>query len=259
MPTWVGSIVCDIPRVLPDTRGVPYLIMRHYSPLCRGQNVYILADGTVTEHHPGDDSVVKTLFGAHENQTITEEEAGLLIGGGYTVVDENGSVLAIAGNTAVFDDGLGRWQAFAAGVSEELAVHPLTGSSCMKFTNVSGSNGHTGTWATQLTGDVLTTHGWYAVPITPSTTYEFRGSFYFPVLPAGEGMGLHLYTYTEAGEFVNLESVNGTASTTEVVTLTGTRAAGPTEALASLVTSTSGTLPEGESSYYDDFFLGTLV
>ena len=35
-------VVYDVPRVLPETRGVARLLMRHYSPLPRGRSVLLV-------------------------------------------------------------------------------------------------------------------------------------------------------------------------------------------------------------------------
>jgi hypothetical protein len=91
MATWTPPLVQDVPRVTADTTGVPLALMRHYSNLYRGRNVYILSDNTVTENHPGREEanadglpyVRLTLFGAHAGQVVSDADATILTAAGY--------------------------------------------------------------------------------------------------------------------------------------------------------------------------------
>lgn len=83
MPTFQPFVAFDVPRLPADYDGPAKWIMRHYSPLPRGRNVYLLTDGTVTETQPWDQATIaKTYFGGHI-ETITAAEAAVLTAAGY--------------------------------------------------------------------------------------------------------------------------------------------------------------------------------
>lgn len=60
--------------------------MRHYSPLPRGRNVFLLVDGTVTESQPYEAApgtvIARVFFGGHAEQINAAEQA-LLVAAGY--------------------------------------------------------------------------------------------------------------------------------------------------------------------------------
>lgn len=79
------------PVVYDRARTVPYrhpgnVLMRHYSPLPRGKNVYLLVDGTVTETQPWEAQpgtvIRRVFFGAH-SEPIDAAEKSLLTAAGY--------------------------------------------------------------------------------------------------------------------------------------------------------------------------------
>ena len=83
-----------VPPILPETKGVAYLLFRHYARNARGRNVYIIngnpvtgAGGTVTENDPvGTDYINRAFYGGHGAYTdVTAIEAALLTAAGYTV------------------------------------------------------------------------------------------------------------------------------------------------------------------------------
>lgn len=91
MPTFVPPVVSQVPRVLADSRGVEFALMRYYPPHGEGQNVYVYADGTVTQTAPAhttaelssDVAPVTTYYGGHV-YTVTSAEAALLNAAGYS-------------------------------------------------------------------------------------------------------------------------------------------------------------------------------
>lgn len=80
-------IVYDVPRVLPDTRGPAYLLMRHYSPLPRGRSVVKVGGAYRTLDNPEQsllDSATEVYLGGHI-YTVTSDVAEELIDAGYSV------------------------------------------------------------------------------------------------------------------------------------------------------------------------------
>ena len=91
MPTFATPLVYDVPTVDADARGVAYRLRRFYGPNARGVNVYVYADGTVTQNDPihttaelaTDVAPVTTYYGGHV-YTITAAAAAVLCAAGYT-------------------------------------------------------------------------------------------------------------------------------------------------------------------------------
>lgn len=84
MSTFTPPVVFDRARVVAR-RHPGNALMRHYTPLPRGVNVYLLFDGTVTTTQPYDPQntiVRRTFFGGHL-EPVTDEEAALLTAAGY--------------------------------------------------------------------------------------------------------------------------------------------------------------------------------
>lgn len=88
MPTFQPPVAYDVPRVLPDSKGPGYWLMRHYSPLPRGRTVLKAADGTYTTvDNPTQLQVLAAAvayLGGHVYE-VTTEEAAALTAAGYTV------------------------------------------------------------------------------------------------------------------------------------------------------------------------------
>lgn len=88
---------------LDNDGSLSYRLFRHYSPRPVGINVYILSDGTVTEHDPdgmsilwresdrtadtivGCPHVTHVFWGGHAAEAVTVTEAAQLTEAGYTV------------------------------------------------------------------------------------------------------------------------------------------------------------------------------
>jgi hypothetical protein len=92
MPTFTPPIIEDVPRILPDTRGPAFLLMRHYRNLSRGRSV--VWDGThfQTVDIPTTDQLVAAgaegtgyFLGGHD-YTVGNDLAGLIVADGYGVV-----------------------------------------------------------------------------------------------------------------------------------------------------------------------------
>lgn len=95
MPTFSPPTVNDVPRVLPDTRGPAYLLMRHYSPLPRGRSVLLRNGRYVTVDNP-DNAELMTLtegtsyfLGGHLYD-VTDTVATLLASDGYDIQQSGG-------------------------------------------------------------------------------------------------------------------------------------------------------------------------
>ena len=75
------------PPILPDTKGLAFLLFRHYASTARGRNVFIINGTTVTEADPlGTDTVNRAFYGGHGPYTdVTDAEAALLTAAGYVV------------------------------------------------------------------------------------------------------------------------------------------------------------------------------
>lgn len=85
MPTFTPPIVHDVPRVLPETRGVPFLLMRHYSELPRGRTVVKVGGVYSTVDNPEQsllDVATEVYLGGHI-YTITDAVATALTAAGY--------------------------------------------------------------------------------------------------------------------------------------------------------------------------------
>jgi hypothetical protein len=92
IPTFTPPTVDDVPRVLPETRGPAYLLMRHYRPLPRGHSV--VWDGTHyrTVDVPTTDQLVAAgeegtdwFIGGHGPYVVTDSVATALQADGYSV------------------------------------------------------------------------------------------------------------------------------------------------------------------------------
>lgn len=71
-------------RTLPGGDPIANRLMRYYSPIVEGVNVFILTDGTVTTTQPASwDDVRRVLWGAHD-EPVTSAEAALLTAAGYS-------------------------------------------------------------------------------------------------------------------------------------------------------------------------------
>jgi hypothetical protein len=87
MPTFQPPTVADVPRVLPDTRGVQYLFARHCSNLPRGRSVLKTAGVYRTVDNPSQtdiDAASEVYLGGHV-YTVTQAVADALTAAGYTV------------------------------------------------------------------------------------------------------------------------------------------------------------------------------
>lgn len=88
---FIPPIVEDVPRILPDTRGPAYLLMRHYRPLERGRSVLKIAGHYVTRDIPSTDDLVAAgeegtdwFLGGHL-YVVTNAVAIALAADGYSV------------------------------------------------------------------------------------------------------------------------------------------------------------------------------
>lgn len=80
-------IVHDVPRILPETTGVPFLLMRHYSELPRGRSVVKVSGSYQTVDNPEQsllDAATEVYLGGHI-YTVTADVAEELIDAGFTV------------------------------------------------------------------------------------------------------------------------------------------------------------------------------
>jgi hypothetical protein len=87
VPIFSPPTVADIPRVLPETRGVAYRLMRHYSPTVRGRSVLRTAGVYRTLDNPSQtdiDAASEVYLGGHI-YTVTQTVADALTIAGYTV------------------------------------------------------------------------------------------------------------------------------------------------------------------------------
>jgi hypothetical protein len=90
-PTFQPPVVLDVPTTLPDSRGPGARARRFYGPNPRGVNVYVYADGTVTQDNPAHTSAelatdvapVITYYGGHV-YTVSAADAAVLNAAGYT-------------------------------------------------------------------------------------------------------------------------------------------------------------------------------
>lgn len=89
--TFEPPIVYDVPRVLPETFGVPFRLMRHYSNLPRGQSVLLIGGHYVTRDNPTMDDLAAAgdegigfFMGGHI-YVVSTAVGNQLIADGYTV------------------------------------------------------------------------------------------------------------------------------------------------------------------------------
>lgn len=75
-------VVFDRARVVPK-RHPGNVLMRHYSPLPRGQNVWLKTDGTVTTNQPWDPALIRRTFHGAMSHPVSADEAALLTAAGY--------------------------------------------------------------------------------------------------------------------------------------------------------------------------------
>lgn len=85
MATFSPPLAFDVPRVAATPHRGDRL-MRHYSPLPRGRNVYLLVDGSVTEVQPYEATpgtvIQRVFFGGHAEQ-VNAAEVAILTAAGY--------------------------------------------------------------------------------------------------------------------------------------------------------------------------------
>jgi hypothetical protein len=73
----------DMDTPMSPNNRIAYRLLRFYSPLPRGRNVYKLDTGTYTENEPADmGTVTVTYYGGHA-YTVTDDEAASLTSAGY--------------------------------------------------------------------------------------------------------------------------------------------------------------------------------
>jgi hypothetical protein len=85
MPVFQPPTAHDVPRVLPETRGVPFLLMRHYSELPRGRTVIKTGGVYRTLDNPEQstlDVATEVYLGGHL-YTVTQTVADALTAAGY--------------------------------------------------------------------------------------------------------------------------------------------------------------------------------
>ena len=87
---FMGPVVADVPRVLPDTRGPARMLMRHYSPLQRSRSVVYVNGHYITVDVP-EQSLLDTLvqgetyfLGGHI-YVVSDAVAAALVNDGYDV------------------------------------------------------------------------------------------------------------------------------------------------------------------------------
>jgi hypothetical protein len=113
-------VAYDLPRVTADTTGVPYLLMRHYSPLPRGRSVVKTAGVWALSDLPDSTGLVEgtDLFLGGHVYTVSDAVATALTTDGFgaylgAVPAEPPSTLtwgALAGSTwDEFVDNYGTW------------------------------------------------------------------------------------------------------------------------------------------------------
>lgn len=82
MATFTPPVVYDRARVVP--RHHPgNVLMRHYSPLPRGVNVWLKTDGTVVIVQPWDPATISRTFLGAMSHPVNSSEAALLTAAGY--------------------------------------------------------------------------------------------------------------------------------------------------------------------------------
>lgn len=85
MPVFQPPVAYDVPRVLPETHGVPFLLMRHYSQLPRGRTVIKLGGTYQTVDNPQQstlDASTEIYMGGHI-YPVTQAIADALTAAGY--------------------------------------------------------------------------------------------------------------------------------------------------------------------------------
>lgn len=91
MPVFQPPTVDDVPRVLPETRGVAFLLMRHYSELPRGRSVVKIGGAYRTLDNPEEATLglaTEVYLGGHIYD-ITDAVAAALIAAGYVVTGDD--------------------------------------------------------------------------------------------------------------------------------------------------------------------------
>lgn len=88
MPTFTPPTSQDRPTTTLEGNHPGDSLMRHFAPLTRGRNVYILPDGTVTESDGSVDwstqNSADVFYGGHTH-TVTTAQQAILVAAGYTV------------------------------------------------------------------------------------------------------------------------------------------------------------------------------
>lgn len=90
MPVLTLPTAATVPRILPETRGVPYLLMRHYSNLLCGQSIVRIGNQYRLMENPSQDQLTAAgeegtgwFLGGHGPYTITAGVASALTADGF--------------------------------------------------------------------------------------------------------------------------------------------------------------------------------
>lgn len=87
MATFTPPLVSDIPWVdRNDPHHPGFSLFRHYAPMSRGVNVYILEDGTVQQDgvYPAA-TLDRAFYGGRTYTDVSTAHAAILTAAGYTV------------------------------------------------------------------------------------------------------------------------------------------------------------------------------
>jgi hypothetical protein len=101
--TFSPPLAYDVPRVLPETRGVPYRLMRHFSNLPRGRSVVRVGSTYQTVDNPAEPlgtEGVDFFLGGHV-YVVTDTVGLALVAAGYTVTD----IVLPSGSNPGFSEG----------------------------------------------------------------------------------------------------------------------------------------------------------
>ena len=91
----------EVPRILPDTRGVAYLLYRHYGPGPRQQIVFYLKDGTITPtYNPSTGTYSGGQPATNDPDPYTDIISRVYSGGSYSVSAAEVAALTAAGYSA---------------------------------------------------------------------------------------------------------------------------------------------------------------
>lgn len=87
MPTFEPPVAYDLPATAVDTKGIAYLLFRHFGPRARGRTVLKIDGEYGTYDYPYDETVqtaTEVYLGGHVYE-VSEEVATALEAAGYTV------------------------------------------------------------------------------------------------------------------------------------------------------------------------------